>query len=163
MPGTSQNYHRHHQLRTHYSKMKSFLAILVVTIFAFLTPLEAFTSSSVSSRASTSLSFGPFGQPKDDGSPGDYLCKVRSSSMAFVSTFFSNLCCLCFILGGGLDTHTHDFVLLLGDANHSLKLFPYVVGTSPESWIILIYYNILKGLWICLYQGTKSMGCIGRS
>lgn len=25
---------------------------------------------------STSLRFGPFSAPKDDGSPGDYVCKV---------------------------------------------------------------------------------------
>mmetsp|Transcript_28896 Transcript_28896/g.69746 ORF Transcript_28896/g.69746 Transcript_28896/m.69746 type:complete len:108 (+) Transcript_28896:88-411(+) len=56
--------------------MKSFLAILLVAIFAFVAPSTAFTTSSVSEvRTSTSLSFGPFGQPKDDGSPGDYLCK----------------------------------------------------------------------------------------
>eukprot|EP00980_Cylindrotheca_fusiformis_P019475 scaffold6712_cov142-Cylindrotheca_fusiformis.AAC.3 len=39
-----------------------------------------FTTSPVSTRViavgtSTSLEFGPFGQPKDDGSPGDYVCK----------------------------------------------------------------------------------------
>ena len=63
--------------------MKSFLAILLVAILSYLAPSTAFTTTSVSeattgsSRTSTSLSFGPFGgQPKDDGSPGDYLCKV---------------------------------------------------------------------------------------
>lgn len=27
-------------------------------------------------KTSTTLQFGPFSAPKDDGSPGDYVCKV---------------------------------------------------------------------------------------
>ncbi|CAJ1934985.1 unnamed protein product [Cylindrotheca closterium] len=62
--------------------MKSFLAIILVAFLSFVSPSAAFTTPSISEASNirtvsttTSLAFGPFGQPKDDGSPGDYLCK----------------------------------------------------------------------------------------
>lgn len=63
--------------------MKSFLAAVLLLLYstaivAFLAPsgAAAFASSSLSeTRTSTSLNFFG-GAPKDDGSPGDYLCKV---------------------------------------------------------------------------------------
>merc|ERR1719384_2253597 len=54
---------------------KAFIAIL--SLILAIVSVESFVPSSstneLSRRTSTSLNF--FGEPKDDGSPGDYVCK----------------------------------------------------------------------------------------
>lgn len=58
--------------------MKSTLTFLV-TLFIALTATQAFApiaaNNKVSSREITSVNLFGIGEPKDDGSPGDYLCK----------------------------------------------------------------------------------------
>jgi hypothetical protein len=70
----------------HYKTMKSFGILLSVAflvclqtigVLGFTTPqIHHSVSSSSSTRTGTSLNFGPFSAPKDDGTPGDYVCKV---------------------------------------------------------------------------------------
>jgi hypothetical protein len=54
--------------------------IFFAAVLFFIQTALAFTiiipvSKSIAVPSSTSLSFGPFGGQKDDGSPGDYVCK----------------------------------------------------------------------------------------
>mmetsp|Transcript_18144 Transcript_18144/g.49522 ORF Transcript_18144/g.49522 Transcript_18144/m.49522 type:complete len:105 (-) Transcript_18144:186-500(-) len=58
-------------------KLPLFLASLLFCLSLSLDSIHAFTPASVSSSskaAATSTQLFFFGQPKDDGSPGDYLC-----------------------------------------------------------------------------------------
>lgn len=69
--------------------MKQFtVSALLVALFACLCNVQAFvpTTSShngVSVRPENSVKVFFFGGPKDDGSPGDYVCKVRSFYFSF--------------------------------------------------------------------------------
>jgi len=62
--------------------MKSFQVLVSLALLLCLQAVTAFTAPQIPSTvstataSSTSLGFGPFGQPKDDGKPGDYVCKV---------------------------------------------------------------------------------------
>jgi hypothetical protein len=61
--------------------MNRFLPVLLAIVY-WISSVQAFTAAPV---RSLQRSFAPttelyfFGQPKDDGSPGDYVCKVRKS------------------------------------------------------------------------------------
>mmetsp|Transcript_92654 Transcript_92654/g.257705 ORF Transcript_92654/g.257705 Transcript_92654/m.257705 type:complete len:122 (-) Transcript_92654:115-480(-) len=70
--------------------MKSFGGILLllsialvfclqtVATFGFTSPRissNSLSSTTSTSTSTTSLRFGPFSAPKDDGTPGDYVCK----------------------------------------------------------------------------------------
>lgn len=59
--------------------MKSSIAVLLALV-AFLQTVFGFAPFQQHPRAltasSTQLAFGPFSGPKDDGSPGDYVCNV---------------------------------------------------------------------------------------
>lgn len=61
--------------------MKSYFGILLIAIMVCLQAVCGFTplttTKITASTTTTRLNFGPFGKPKDDGSPGDYVCKVR--------------------------------------------------------------------------------------
>lgn len=63
------------------------LLFLLSAILSWQAECWVLTSAPVSRSSvtgtSTSLNFGPFGQPKDDGSPGDYICKVRFNDINF--------------------------------------------------------------------------------
>lgn len=59
--------------------MKYFYPFVLLVLATVLPFTLAFTVGSGAAKSiadsSTSLSFGPFGGGKDDGSPGDYVCK----------------------------------------------------------------------------------------
>ena len=65
------------------SPLRSFIAALLVACLvavqtsAFVSPSTSNNNKAVSTASSSSqLNFGPFSAPKDDGKPGDYVCKV---------------------------------------------------------------------------------------
>ena len=59
-------------------KITSFLVLIIATLSSAFAPSSSIiaktTPINVIESSSTKLYF--FGQPKDDGSPGDYVCKV---------------------------------------------------------------------------------------
>lgn len=80
-------------------KLLSFLSSLALVVglqvigtFGFTSPQFNTYISSDGRATSTSLRFGPFSAPKDDGTPGDYVCKVRSHIHVMLSTGISPPC-----------------------------------------------------------------------
>lgn len=120
------------------------------TVVPHHTPLTRTASPAVSS---TRLNF--FGQPKDDGTPGDYLCPVSSllhTHMKETESWYQS-----YTATGVL------WILAL------MRSFTYSALVEQHTdWIDVFFsipYNndilfppLSKGLWLHLYQGTQSLG-----
>ena len=68
------------ELRTMSAMIRLISLALVALVVALttMTTTTAFTSVTVPNRAASTTQLFFFGQPKDDGSPGDYVCLVGS-------------------------------------------------------------------------------------
>jgi hypothetical protein len=97
------------------------------------------SSGVATAQSSTQLFF--FGAPKDDGSPGDYVCKVRQFFMRNIR----------------IDRLQLDGFLFVS-IDYAKKLTSYF--SRPEKKTCIMFIQLIlqiisfQGLWLRLYQGT---------
>ena len=97
-------------------------SMIMVSSFVTQHQLNPLVTSSSTSSTTSLYFFDAFSAPKDDGTPGDYVCKVKCLSSHFNHSCWFN--------------HKHASIF-----------------SGPHA---LLSANI--GLWICLHQGTESLG-----
>jgi len=134
---------------------RSVLLMLLTALFFLVASSSAFTvggpstkTRSVAQRTtSTQLFF--FGEPKDDGKPGDYVCKVRTSNVLYL--LFQRL--RCFVSSVTvLASHCYP------QRNKNLL----IVSPPLFNFSHILQQQQQTGLRLRLYQGTQSVGRTSR-
>jgi hypothetical protein len=100
-----------------------------------------------------------FGGPKDDGTPGDYVCQVCSNPHGFSQLVLRRNRAPRLRLSPSID-HTARMPHIA--ISVFLNLYLCNFGHCNDLWWLERNSPSTLGLWVCIYQRSSSVGCLAR-